>query len=73
MKTKVEVTAMCGNLKDEAFKLSKNFDSFNEAYLHYNNIVEKYYLNNAEYSDAEMNLEAGGVGYDIRVELIINE
>ena len=52
-----------------------NFNSFNKAYDYYlNKCNDENCIDNAEQSTgAEMNLTAGGVGYDYRIELTVNE
>ena len=53
---------------------SSSFPIFKKAYDYYCNKADDLNLDNAEYSDSvEMNHTAGGIGYDYRLELIIEE
>lgn len=46
------------------------FQNFKDAYSNYAEHATAKNLNNAEWTDAEMELSAGGRGYDYRVELL---
>ena len=53
---------------------TSEFLTFQKAYDFYCLQVDKLNLTNAEYSDSvEINHTAGGIGYDYRVELTIEE
>ena len=53
---------------------TSQFLTFQKAYDFYCLQVDKLNLTNAEYSDSvEINHTAGGIGYDYRVELTIEE
>ena len=72
MKYTVVVTAMTSNesLEITAKSRTESFNNWDAACRHYCTCCEDFYLYNAEYAVAEMNLTAGGVGYDYRVEII---
>lgn len=53
---------------------TSEFLTFEKAYDYYCTKADELNLDNAEYSDSvEMNHTAGGIGYDYRVELTIEE
>lgn len=72
MKTIIEYKVEVRNMNGQDNRVNY-FNTFNEAYRFYNQKCDQYNLDNAAYSDAEMNLDAGGLGYDYRVELILCE
>lgn len=67
---KVEISSMLNIQENLRGDRVVKFNNFKQAYQYYNEIVNDRNLHNAEYSDAEMELSAGGIGYDWRVELL---
>jgi len=61
------MTSQVGQPKEE------QFGKWLDAYGYYLTFAESHNLNNVEYTGAEMNLSAGGIGYDYRIELIVEE
>lgn len=62
---------MQSHLNDEALRKTQSFGDFKKAYNYYCELADGMNLTNAEYSNCvEMKHEAGGRGFDYRIELI---
>ena len=68
----VFISAMASHITDKSHR-NESFVDYNKAFTYFTELCDDNNIDCDTFEGVEMEYEAGGIGYDYRVELIINK